>query len=105
MPSCRIARISIFFALSSSPPSYTGIRILLFHLVSLILYLQATAMAEYERKEKSFMENYSLTERIDHLTISYVTSHYDVKSMSVEEFLNKFKDVSTEIFELFSPDQ
>lgn len=51
------------------------------------------------------MENYSLTERIDHLTISYVTSHYDVKSMSVEEFLNKFKDVSTEIFELFSPDQ
>ncbi len=48
------------------------------------------------------MDNYSLTERIDHLAISYVTSHYDVKNMSVEEFISKFKDVSAEIFEIFS---
>ncbi len=48
------------------------------------------------------MENYTLTERIDRLAIGYVTSHYDVKNMSVEEFLNKFKEVSTEIFELSS---
>ncbi len=51
------------------------------------------------------MENYSLTERIDRLAISYVTSHYDVENMSVEEFISKFKEISAKIYELFSPGQ
>lgn len=48
------------------------------------------------------MENYSLNERIDQLAIAYVTSHYDVENMSVEEFFCKFKDASNEFFDLIS---
>lgn len=48
------------------------------------------------------MENYSLTERIDNLAIAYVTSHYDVENMSVEEYLNAYKKVSDELFETLS---
>lgn len=48
------------------------------------------------------MENYSLNERIDRLAIAYVTSHYDVKNMSVEEYFEAYKKVSNELFECIS---
>ena len=67
-----------------------------------ILSLQAPARAEYERKEKILWKKKSIDERIDRLAIAYITSHYDVSQMSVEEYFEKFKEVSNKIFDLYS---
>ena len=48
------------------------------------------------------MDKKSIDDRIDRLAISYITSHYDVSQMSVEEYFEKFKEVSNKIFDLYS---
>lgn len=48
------------------------------------------------------MDNYSLNDRIDKLTIAYITSVYDMPDMSVEEFMDTYSEVSSEIFKYIS---
>lgn len=40
-----------------------------------------------------------LAERIDRLTMLYLDKHYDIKSMSVDEFIENFNKVRREINE------
>jgi len=39
----------------------------------------------------------SLQDRIDRLAIAYIENHYDVKNMSVSDFMEKFNETCGEI--------
>ena len=38
-------------------------------------------------------------ERVDKLALFYLTNHYDVKEMSVKEFVNKFNETAEQIID------
>lgn len=44
-------------------------------------------------------DNTYLSERIDSLTMLYLDKHYDIKSMSVDEFIETFNKVRREVNE------
>lgn len=43
----------------------------------------------------------SLQNRIDNFTIAYVQAHYDVKNMSIQEYMDKIAEVSHAIFDWY----
>ncbi|MDU5143510.1 MAG: hypothetical protein E6230_15130 [Paenibacillus dendritiformis] len=43
----------------------------------------------------------NLDNRIDRLALVYLKEHYDIKTMSPKEFLEKFNEISKEIFDAY----
>ena len=44
----------------------------------------------------------SFQDRVDRIAIAYVQSHYDVKSMSIPEFMEAFNKAGNEIIDFMS---
>lgn len=61
-------------------------------------------MAEYRKEEPNMNMEYT-TKNIDsdlnQIALSYVISHFDVKSMSMEEFYKKFLESRRELSDLW----
>ncbi len=52
-----------------------------------------------DRREVNILSN--LDNRIDRLALVYLKEHYDIKTMSPKEFLEKFNEISKEIFDAY----
>lgn len=44
----------------------------------------------------------SFQDRVDRIAIAYIQSHYDVRSMSVPEFMKVFNETANEIIDFMS---
>lgn len=62
------------------------------------IFTKYSFVVKYYLREVIFMHNQSYSqERTDRLAMLYMNKHYDISSMSIDEFVKTFEDICNEI--------